>query len=169
MLAIASGCGSEESLPPPGEPPGSTQPPAATPPPGYPREAASGSLADGSRWSLSETGLGQVCLRVSGRETGRACAELTSTWLVATHALGSVTIVFAGLPCGVAGVELRRGGERLDAAATIARDDVTYVALEGPASLEGVELVALAHTGAELFRIHRLGHDPSARVPTVGC
>jgi hypothetical protein len=30
-------------------------------------------------------------------------------------------------------------------------------------------LVARAHDGSELFRIDRLGEDPSARVPTLGC
>ncbi len=144
------------------------------PPPGFPREVAAGEFADGGRWALSETGLGQVCVRVVNGDSHRSgCTELTTTWLVGTLRLTAadetVQIVYAGLPCGVASAELRQDGERLDTAATVAYDDVSYVALRGPATLDGVELVARGRTGSELFRVDRLNDDLSSRVPHAGC
>lgn len=174
-VLVAGGCGgSDGSASPDPQPPATTPAPSPQPPPGFPRDVASGKLAGGGTWTLSETGLGEVCLRLRGEGTGRSgCTKLTATWLVGTlhvpRADGPGQIVYAALPCGVSKAELRRGGTLLDSEPTVAVDDVTYAALEGPAALDGVELVGIGHLGTELFRADRLEDDASPRVPTPGC
>jgi hypothetical protein len=163
IALLAASCGGSESAPPVSEPP-----------PGFPLEVATGLLDDAGRWSLTETGLGSLCLRVAIGDVRRSgCTELSATWLVGILEVGQgdepARIVYAGLPCGVASAELRQGSKRLDTASTTASDDVAYVVLEAAAGLDGVELVARGPTGSELFRVDRLEDDPSARVPNVGC
>lgn len=176
MAVAACGSGSGESEPSPDptvQPPATTEPPP-TPPPGFPRRVATGSLRDGSRWSLTETGLDQVCIRISRTDVDIVdCLDITSTWPVWVRPLGGSgepgVLVLAGLPCGVSRVELRRNGEALDGGETTVSDDVNYVVLEGPEGLDGVELVALGRDSSELFRIDRLRNAPGERVPTIGC
>lgn len=153
LAALAAGCGGEGALPPAGAP-----------------EVASGTFASGGTWALMETGDGELCIRVVADGAGSSgCTEETSTWMIGVLEAGSTTVVYAGLPCGVARIELRRGDLPLASAATTVSDDVTYGAVSSESGLGGVELLGLDRSGREAFRVARLDDDPSARVPAVPC